>query len=54
MSTSNTSSMDQVVDPHVAAELREKRKQKIASSLSKRHRKENIFRIFGFSAVIAG
>lgn len=44
MSTSNTSSLDQVQDPRVAAELREKRKQKISSSLAKRHRKEKMFR----------
>ena len=54
MSTSNTSSIDQALDPRAAAELREKRKKIIESSLAKRHRKENIFRIFGFSAVIAG
>lgn len=54
MSTSNTSSLDQVQDPRVAAELREKRKQKISSSLAKRHRKEKMFRFFGFSAVITG
>ena len=54
MSTSNTSSMDQARDPRVAAELREKRKQRIRNTLAKRHRKEKMFRIFGFSAVIAG
>ncbi|CAB1210915.1 phosphate ABC transporter permease PstA [Acinetobacter bouvetii] len=54
MSTSNTSSMGQNFDPQAAAELREKRKQKIASSLAKRHRKEKTFRIFGFSAVVTG
>ena len=55
MSTSNTSPVDQnVFDPQVAAELREKRKAKIASSLSKRHRKEKTFRFVGFSAVIMG
>ncbi len=54
MSTSNTSSMDQVLDPRAAAELREKRKKTIESSLAKRHRKEKTFRIFGFSAVITG
>lgn len=54
MSTSNTSSLDQPLDPRVAAELRENRKQRIASSLAKRHRKEKMFRWFGFSAVIAG
>ena len=54
MSTSNTSSVDQVFDPRVAAEQREKRKAKIASSLAKRHRTENIFRIAGFSSVIIG
>ncbi|WP_374663786.1 phosphate ABC transporter permease PstA [Acinetobacter sp.] len=54
MSTSNTSSMDQVLDPRAAAELREKRKKTIESSLSKRHRKEKVFKFFGFSAVITG
>ena len=54
MSTSNTSYMDQARDPRVAAELREKRKQRIRNTLAKRHRKEKMFRIFGFSAVIAG
>jgi len=54
MSTSNTSSMDQARDPRVSAELREKRKQRISNSLAKRHRKEKMFRIFGFSAVITG
>ncbi|WP_374571939.1 phosphate ABC transporter permease PstA [Acinetobacter sp.] len=54
MSTSNTSSMDQALDPRAAAELREKRKKTIESSLAKRHRKEKTFRIAGFSAVIAG
>ncbi|MGE4316214.1 phosphate ABC transporter permease PstA [Acinetobacter sp.] len=54
MSTSNTSSMGQSLDPQAAAELREKRKQKIASSLAKRHRKEKTFRILGFSAVVTG
>ena len=54
MSNSNLSSMDQVLDPRVAAELREKRKQKISNSLAKRHRKEKMFRFFGLSAVITG
>jgi phosphate transport system permease protein len=55
MSTSNTSQVDQnVFDPQVAAELREKRKQKVASSLAKRHRTEKAFRFFGFSSVIVG
>ena len=54
MSTSNTSSVDQVFDPRVAAEQREKRKARIASSLAKRHRKEKIFRLVGFSSVIIG
>ena len=54
MSTSNTSSVDQVFDPRVAAEQREKRKAKIASSLAKRHRTEKIFRIVGLSSVIIG
>lgn len=55
MSTSNTSPADQnVFDPRVAAELREKRKARIEKSLAKRHRKEKTFRIFGFSAVMIG
>lgn len=55
MSTPNTSPLGQIVqDPQVAIELREKRKQKIASTLAKRHRKEKAFRLFGFSSVIAG
>ena len=55
MSTSKTSPVGQnVFDPQVAAELREKRKAKIASTLSKRHRKEKAFRIAGFSSVIIG
>ncbi len=54
MSNSNSSSMGQTFDPQAAAELREKRKQKIASSLAKRHRKEKTFRILGFSAVVTG
>lgn len=53
MTTSN-STADQVFDPQLAAELREKRKQTISNSLAKRHRKEKTFRILGFSAVIAG
>ena len=55
MSTSNTSPVDQnVFDPQVAAELREKRKAKITNTLSKRHRTEKIFRIAGFASVITG
>ncbi len=54
MSTSNTTPVDQRVDPSVAAELREKRKKTIQSSLGRRHRKEKTFRLFGFSAVLAG
>ncbi|TCB51037.1 phosphate ABC transporter permease PstA [Acinetobacter sp. ANC 4779] len=54
MSTSNTPSMDQASDPRIAAELREKRKQRISNTLAKRHRKEKMFRVFGFSAVITG
>ena len=51
--SSNTSSLDQnVFDPKAAAEQREQRKQKIQSSLAKRHRKEKIFRWTGFSAVV--
>lgn len=52
MTTSN-SAIDQNYEIH-AAELRDKRKQKIQSSLAKRHRKENTFRVLGFSAVITG
>lgn len=54
MSNSQTTPNDSRFDEIAARELREKRKQKIASTLTKRHRKENAFRIFGFSAVIAG
>ncbi|MGE8572382.1 MAG: phosphate ABC transporter permease PstA [Acinetobacter amyesii] len=54
MSTTNTSNMDQTFDPHAAAELREKRKKIIENSLAKRHRKENTFRVLGFSAVVTG
>lgn len=50
MSTSNSNSLDQIN----AAEQREKRKKTIQNSLAKRHRKEKTFRIFGFSAVLAG
>ena len=53
MTTSNTISMQQP-DVSIAAELREKRKQRIQSSLAKRHRKEKNFRIFGFASVITG
>lgn len=54
MSTSNTTPVDQRIDPSIAAELREKRKKTIQSSLARRHRKEKTFRLFGFSAVLAG
>ncbi|WP_180073779.1 MULTISPECIES: phosphate ABC transporter permease PstA [unclassified Acinetobacter] len=54
MSTTNTSNMDQNFDPHAAAEFREKRKKIIENSLAKRHRKENTFRVLGFSAVVTG
>ncbi|WP_180040622.1 phosphate ABC transporter permease PstA [Acinetobacter sp. YH12218] len=54
MSTTNISNMDQTFDPHAAAELREKRKKIIENSLAKRHRKENTFRVLGFSAVVTG
>ncbi|WP_180174107.1 phosphate ABC transporter permease PstA [Acinetobacter sp. YH01024] len=54
MSTTNTSNMDQNFDQHAAAELREKRKKIIENSLAKRHRKENTFRVLGFSAVVTG
>lgn len=56
MSTSNTSPLGQkdIFDAQAAADLRAKRKDRIAKSLSKRHRKEKIFRIAGFSAVMAG
>ena len=53
--SSNTSPLDQnVFDPKAAAELREQRKNRIQSSLARRHRKEKTFRIAGFSAVIIG
>ncbi len=54
MSTSNSSPMDQSIDSQSAAALREKRKKIIENSLSKRHRKEKIFRSFGLAAVISG
>ena len=55
MSTPNTSPLGQSIqDPQATIELREKRKQKIASTLAKRHRKEKAFRLFGFSSVVAG
>lgn len=53
MTTTNTNSLGQI-DPQRAIELRDERKRKIESSLAKRHRKEKIFKISGFSAVIAG
>jgi len=40
MSTSNTTPVDQRIDPSIAAELRKKRKKTIQSSLARRHRKE--------------
>src|SRR5690606_3471043 len=54
MSTSNTTPLDQRIDPSVAAELREKRKKTIQNSLAGRHRKEKAFRLLGLSAVLAG
>ena len=54
MTTTNSTQMDSNIDAMNAAELREKRKQKIQSSLAKRHRKEKTFKYFGFSAVILG
>ncbi|TCB36939.1 phosphate ABC transporter permease PstA [Acinetobacter sp. ANC 4910] len=54
MSTSNSSPLNQSFDSQSAAELREKRKRMIESSLSKRHRKEKLFRRFGLAAVISG
>lgn len=53
MSNTNTNTLA-TSDPQRAAELREKRKNTIAKSLSKRHRKEKTFRVLGFSAVVAG
>lgn len=43
-----------MVEHTEAARLREKRKNTISKSLAKRHRKEKIFRFFGFSAVMTG
>ncbi|QOW46505.1 MULTISPECIES: phosphate ABC transporter permease PstA [Acinetobacter] len=55
MSTSNTSPVDQnVFDPRVAEELRQKRKAKIEKSLASRHRTEKSFRFFGLASVIIG
>ena len=44
MTTSNI--VDPQFDAQAAAELREKRKSKIASSLAKRHRTEKAFLVF--------
>ncbi|WP_347456328.1 phosphate ABC transporter permease PstA [Acinetobacter thermotolerans] len=54
MTTSNTTPMDQDLDPVSAAAQREKRKRIIQDSLAKRHRQEKSFRRFGQSAVLAG
>jgi phosphate transport system permease protein len=54
MSTSNSTSVDQQNDVTLAAELRDQRNKTIQKSLAKRHRKEKTFRLFGFSAVLAG
>ncbi|WP_298142770.1 phosphate ABC transporter permease PstA [uncultured Acinetobacter sp.] len=53
MSTSNQSTLPQF-DPKAAAVARDKRKQVIANSLAKRHRKEKAFKFFGFTAVLSG
>ena len=53
MSNTNTNTLSSA-DAKTAAELREERKKTIASSLSKRHRKEKTFRVLGFSAVVTG
>lgn len=52
MTTSNTT-LDPNYDTH-AAELRDRRTQRIQNSLAKRHRKEKTFKWFGLSAVIMG
>lgn len=54
MTTSNSNSMQPVVDPQIALGLREKRKKTIEKSLGKRHRKEKTFKFFGFAAVLTG
>ena len=54
MTTTNSTQIDSNIDAMNAAEVRQKRKQKIQSSLAKRHRKEKTFKYFGFSAVILG
>ena len=53
MSTSNSSTLPQF-DAEAAAIARDKRKQVIANSLAKRHRKEKAFKFFGFTAVLSG
>ncbi|MDY6487269.1 phosphate ABC transporter permease PstA [Acinetobacter faecalis] len=53
MSNTNTNTLSSA-DVKTAAELREERKNTIAGSLSKRHRKEKTFRVLGFSAVVTG
>ena len=54
MTSTTSTQIDSNIDAMNAAEVREKRKQKIQSSLAKRHRKEKTFKYFGFSAVILG
>lgn len=51
MDTTTPNALDPI-DPQKAAALREERKRKIESSLSKRHRKEKRFKFLGFSAVL--
>ncbi len=56
MSKTNHPSMDQLpsFDPQQAAVQQEERRRRIESSLTKRHRKEKVFRTMGFMAVMAG
>ncbi|AOA58989.1 phosphate ABC transporter permease PstA [Acinetobacter larvae] len=55
MNTSNTSPVDQnVFDPQRAEQLRQQRLSRIEKSLASRHRKEKLFKTFGFSAVMLG
>lgn len=54
MSTSNTTPLDQRIDPSVNAELREERKKTIQSSLARRHRKEKNLSYAWFFCGIGG
>lgn len=52
MNTTQTTSAD--FDPAQAEQAKIERKNRIQQSLSSRHRKEKVFKLFGFGAVLAG